>query len=314
MTRRLSAFTARSCIFLFLTFVCSGAFSQDHQAYMIPPKVYVGDRANLIVPLKGSGGGDVELPRSGFPVSADIDFHRITVEHRPGSSRLVIEFSAYTPGFLEIPPFEIAGEVFKGLRVDILSILGNDITDTILSGPSSPLAIPGTGVLIYGTLSAVILSIILTLWVFFRGRVLLKDRLNIWRRKRLIATMKRIEKNLRKAVEKNADLREILTGLSAEFRSFLSFLTGENCRSMTEREIGLLMSHTVPQSEPHTENCGTGDGAFLEGFFSRCDGFRFRGGTINGGETTALLDDLRSYLQALGERERKPKRHEGEAA
>ena len=288
---------------------------------MVPPKVYVGDRASLIVPLTVSSLSNVELPHSSFPVSPDIDFHRIATERRPGGSSLVVEFSAYTHGLLEIPSFEIAGEVFKGLKIDILSILGNDSTDTILSGPSSPLAIPGTGVLIYGTLSAVILSIILTLWVFLRGRVLMKDWLNIWRRKRLIATMKRIEKNLRKAVEKNADLREILTMLSTEFRSFLSFLTGENCRAMTDREIGRLMSaHSAAQNASQntrqpvfqTENGGTSDGVFLEDFFSRCDGFRFRGNVINGGETLALLDDLRSYLQVLGTRERKL--HGGEAA
>jgi hypothetical protein len=270
---------------------------------MIPPKVYVGDRASLIVPLTDFSGGDIELPASAFPVGEYIDFHRIATERRPGGSRLVIEFSAFAPGFLEVPLFEISGQTFSGLKIEILSILGNDASDTILSGPASSLAIPGTGVLIYGTLSIIITLMILSLWVLLRGRKLIKGLLAVWRRKRLIATMRRIEKNLRKAMTKDADLREILNKLSTEFRSFFSFLTGENCRAMTAREIGRLMSRFTPKPVQHFYG-----GPFLENFFSRCDGFRFSGGKINDNETLLLLDDLRSYLQEMGTTERKPKR------
>jgi hypothetical protein len=130
--------------------------------------------------------------------------------------------------------------------------------------------------------------------------------------------MRRIEKNLRKAATKDADLREILNNLSTEFRSFFSFLTGENCRAMTAGEIGRLMSRfaaqPVQQATQQTESYGIYDGTFLENFFSRCDGFRFRGGKINDGETLVLLDDLRSYLQEIGTSEQKPKRRVGEAA
>jgi hypothetical protein len=144
---------------------------------------------------------------------------------------------------------------------------------------------------------------ILSFWVLLRGRKLIKNILAVWRRKRLIATMRRIEKNLRKAATKDADLREILNKLSTEFRSFFSYLTGENCRAMTAREIGRLMT----RFEIH-------NGPFIENFFSRCDGFRFSGGKINDSETLVLLDDLRSYLQEIGTSEQKPKRSEGVAA
>jgi hypothetical protein len=288
---------------------------------MVPPKVYVGDRASLIVPLTDfSGGGDVELPVGAFPVSADIDFHRIAAERRPGGSRLVIEFSAYAPGLLEVPPFEISGQIFRGLKIEILSILENDASDAILSGPASSLTIPGTGFLIYGTLSVVIILMILSLWILLRGRKLIDNLLAVWRRKRLIATMRRIEKNLRKTVAKDADLREILNKLSTEFRSFFSFLTGENCRAMTAGEIGRLMSRFAAQpsalpAQPLQQAVSQFyDGPFLENFFSRCDGFRFSGGKISDGETLVLLDDLRSYLQEIGTSEQKQKRRVGEAA
>jgi hypothetical protein len=215
-----------------------------------------------------------------------------------------------------VPPFEISGQSFRGLKIEILSILENDASDAILSGPASSLAIPGTGVLIYGTLSVVIILMILSLWVLLRGRKLINSLLAVWRRKRLIATMRRIEKNLRKTVAKDADLREILNKLSTEFRSFFSFLTGENCRAMTAGEIGRLMSRFAaqPSALPAQPVQQFYDGPFLENFFSRCDGFRFSGGKINDGETLVLLDDLRSYLQEMGTEERKPKRREGVAA
>jgi hypothetical protein len=145
--------------------------------------------------------------------------------------------------------------------------------------------------------------------------------------------MRRIEKNLRKAMAKDTNLREILNKLSTEFRSFFSFLTGENCRAMTAGEIGRLMSRfaaeptsqqgimdrgpgnggPVTQFTKQAGDCGIYDGSFLENFFSRCDGFRFRGGKINDGETLVLLDDLRSYLQDMGTADRKPKRREAAA-
>jgi hypothetical protein len=137
----------RRISFILLTaLLCTAVFAQNRQnsAYTIPLKVYVGDRASLVLPLPGiTGNRDAKISMDYIPPSADIDIHHITLEQRPGGSFLTIEFSAYTPGILELPPITIAGEIISGLTIEISSILDPDESGITLSGPAMPLAIPG---------------------------------------------------------------------------------------------------------------------------------------------------------------------------
>jgi hypothetical protein len=256
---------------------------------MVPPKVYVGDRASLVLPLPGLAT-DAKISLEQIPSSADLMIHHIALERRPSGSFLTIEFSAYTPGTLELPPFEIEGEIFSGLSVEISSILSADESGMVLSGPALPLALPGTSLLIYGTISTTILLMLLAIWALVWGRKRIKNWLSAWKRKRLLVSMMATEKRLHKALAKGVPRREILDILSIEFRSFLTHLTGENYRAMTAAEIGLLKTlgeETVMGNE------------FLGRFFNDCDTLRFSGREIDGDETLAMLGDLRGFIQTL---------------
>ena len=272
---------------------------------MIPSRIFVGDRANLILSLRNlslqylpSGNVDIELSPERFPVSEEIDFHRITAEIRPGDIRLVIELSAFAPGILEIPSFEFAGLIFSDITIEVSSILDIDGLGPVLSGPAGTLAVPGTSFLVYGTLSAILLLLILILWIGFKGRKLLEKNLALWKRKRLISAIKRIEKRLRKSLAKNASAGEVLEKLSIEFRSFLSSWTGENCCAMTALELSLI----------------TPNGEFLKNFFTKCDKLRFSGEKINGDEAKLLLDDLKMFLKKTEADLRKKPQEEGAEA
>jgi hypothetical protein len=277
-----------------MVFTCTAVFgqSQVRDAYMVPPKVYLGDRASLVLPLPGySGGGDAEILPARIPSSQDIDIHRVALERRPGGSRLVIEFSAYTPGFLELPPLEIAGEIFSGLKIEISSILDSSDSDMVLSPPVPPLAVPGTSLLVYGSISAVLLSLLLALWILFGEHRWVHTRLAAWKRRRLIIAMLRIEKRLRKALIRGEDCREMLDTLSVEFRSFLAWFTGENCRAMTAVELGGLGSLVaLPSEESQVSYTDIG------GIFSRCDNARFSGREINNDEALTIFDDVERFL------------------
>jgi hypothetical protein len=251
-------------------------------AYMVPSKVYVGDRATLVLPMQGVAA-DATINSRLFS-SPDIIIHHAAIERRPGGNFLTVEFSAYTPGILELPPLQIAGETFSGIKIEISSILAGDESAMVLSGPALPLAIPGTSLLIYGSMSAAIALGLLIIGCLFWGRKRLRSWLLTWKRRRLIASMLGTEKRLRRALAKGAIRREILDILSIEFRGFLARFTGENCRAMTAAEIAGL------------ENM---DGEFLGGFFSHCDEIRFNGGEINGVQTLAVLGDLRRFLTGL---------------
>jgi hypothetical protein len=263
-------------------------------AITVPSKVYVGDRASLVLSLPGLAADKYSGTSPGqlSSLSPDIDIHQITVERRPGGSLLTIEFSAYAPGVLELPPINIDGETISGLKIEISSILSSDESGMTLSAPALPLAIPGTSLLIYGSISSAILLMLLTIWILFRGRERMETWLAAWRRKRLLALMQGTERRLRRALLRGVNCRQILDTVSTEFRDFLSRFTGINYRAMTAAEIGWLA------------NAGEGiaDAVSLGAFFSHCDGTRFSGREINNDETLSMLGDLKSFLTALGKK------------
>ena len=292
--------SALALFFLMLALACAPAFSQDRRdgAYMVPPRVFVGDQASFVLPLPGFPvQADVELSRERIPPSPEIDIYRVVLERRPGGNRLVVEFAAYAPGTLTLPPISIAGEVFSGLAIEISSILEPGESGRVLSGPAQPLAIPGTSLLIYGTIFASILALLLALWIVLWGRRQMKDWLEAWKLRRLLVSMWRIEKRLRRDLAKGLARREILDRLSIEFRSFLSYFSGKNCRAMTALEFDRAAFFEEYPSAP--------SGEFLGGFFGRCDGIRFSGGEIDDSAALALLADVKSFLKTLDQAMRK---------
>ncbi|MCL2600962.1 MAG: hypothetical protein FWD88_07260, partial [Treponema sp.] len=240
--------------------------------------------------------GDIELSNEHFPFSIDMDIHRVALEMRPGGTRLVVEFVAFAPGVLELPPFEIAGQVFDRIAVDVSSVLGPSEVP-VLSPPAMPLAVPGTALLVYGTIAVLVLLLLLVSLVSGRGRAWIRGMLAAWRRRRMLSLMLGIERRLRKALAKGAETRDVLDTLSGEFRGFLTDLTGQNCRAMTAVEIGRLDIHSY--LAPGTGDTGSPGTEFLGGFFGRCDGIRFSGHTIGMDETVSMLDDLRDFVLAL---------------
>jgi len=282
----------KSLLFLccLLPAICRFGFAQERNAgaLMIPPTVYVGDRASLILPLPGFAVKEDSETASVVSPSGDIDIHRALLERRPVGSRLTVEFTAYAPGILELPSIVIAGEVFNGLTIEISSILEHDPSGKVLSGPALPLAIPGTSLLVYGSVISIFLLLSIGFWILIWGRKSIKGWIAAWERKRLLAGMRGMEKRLRKTLVRDDDTyRNILDALSREFRGFLSRFTGEHCHAMTASEF------TNIESQVNRE--------FLKDFFSRCDGIRFRAEEINKNDALSMLDDLKQFLAGLSD-------------
>jgi len=283
--------------------LCEIAHAQNAGAYLVPRRIFIGDPAVLVLPLPGlsfspdlSSGGqiysDIVLtPLSpDFPLHANIDFQKITLERRPNESRLLIDFTAFVPGILELPVIEIGGERFSGLTITVNSII-DDRSSVVLSAPASSLAMPGTALMLYGTMTAIIIFILLAIWFVFKGRVLLEKFSEKWKIWRLFVTIRITERRLYRAVLKGANKRLILNKLSDESRLFLSILSGYNCRAMTAREFQELPFGHLKLREI--------DPLFLSNFFRRCDELRFSGVFINPDEVLQLLADLRDFVVTL---------------
>jgi len=263
-------------------------------AYLIPRTIYVGDPAVLVLPVAGANQETVDIILTAglpdFPTDPNIDFHRIILEKRAGGSRLMIEFSAFVPGELEFPEIEIDGKHFSGLTINVNSLIDNRITP-VLSGPASSLAMPGTALLLYGTMAFLIIVLLTGLLLITKGRKLLHSWGEKWKRWKLFTSMKITEKRLNRSVLKGGNERLILDLLSEEFKKFLSYLTGINCSVMTAREFGKLHIELFKEQEFNQ--------SFLPYYFQSCDELRFSGGDVSSEDILRLLADLRLFIKAL---------------
>jgi len=275
---------------------CGTLHSQNSGAYMIPNKIFVGDKATLSVPLPGTlqNTGSIILSAELLPKDPNIDFHRITVEGRSTGNRLLIEFTAFVPGLVELPPITIGDEIFTGLAVTVSSVIDRH-TAPELSGPASSLAMPGTTVMLYGTMSVIVILLLFSVWFIFKGSRYLQIWSKKWNRWRLFISIGNTEKNLQKAMLKGGNRRKILDKLSDEFRIFLSFFTGVNCRAMTAREFTINFTDEFKK----IRRFPWFDGVFLENFFRRCDDLRFCGTDVKPENIFQLLDDLRFFTLTL---------------
>jgi len=276
-------------LFVLTLFVLTAAVSVAQEgAYLIPRRIYSGDPAVLIVPLPPStkDSGDIVIT-SGFPQDENIDFRRIILERRLSGGRLLIEFTAFAPGVLNLPVFEIDGESFSGLSVTVNSIIGGG-SAPVLSGPASSLAMPGTAFLLYGSLSIFVFLLLFTIWFFLKGRVFLHGLYKKYKRIMLFSSMKNAEKYLHKMLLKGADKRVILDGISIEFREFLCVFTGNNCLAMTAAEFERLPAgQFLP---PDFDFSPLGE------FFRICDELRFSGADADTRDILRLLGDLHNFL------------------
>ncbi|GHV75358.1 hypothetical protein AGMMS49942_01790 [Spirochaetia bacterium] len=284
-------------------------FPQDGDApYLIPRKIFVGDKGRLVFPL----GHDTDISAIGaviqgadLPQSRDLIISRVEVEQRGASVRLLVDFQAFTPGRIPLPPIKIAlngvSHTFTGLEVTVSSILQVEQRGMVLSGPLEPLAAPGTAALIYGTVLGIILLVLVLTLGGFWGKIRVKDFAERWRRRRVIRAMERNIKRLQSALagaEAGVGREgQILETLSGEFRTCLGILTGINCRAMVPREFLSLPALGGPLALSP---------AALSELFRRCDILRFSGAGIEPAVVRKLLDEFKemTFLLALAEKER----------
>jgi len=275
--------------FVFFLFFSGIIFAQSG-AYLIPRQIFVGDPAVLVLPLPAAvqNYADVIIvsQSDNIPLDENIDLSRILLERRVTGSRLLIEFTAFSPGLIELPVIEIGGESFSGLSVNVNSVIESG-SPLVLSGAASGLVMPGTALMLYGSLAVCIIVILLTVWFFVKGRSFFHKLQKKWKHYRLFKSIHKTEKQLYRAVLKGENKRVILDKLSDGFRLFLSAFTGTNCRALTASEfVGITL---MPDNNK----------SFLCDFFRNCDGLRFSGNETDSQDVLLLLDDFKQFIIML---------------
>jgi hypothetical protein len=282
--------------------------------YLIPQTVFVGDRARLVIPL-GLTFTDAEpvivsKPEE-LPSAKDLLIHRIELERRGGNARLLIDFTAFAPGSLALPPLKIPAleSVSLDISIPIASILEGD--SMVLSDPASPLTVPGTTILIYGAITFLFLVLLLGIGLKFWGREAFRNWGVRYRRRRLIRFMEKVLQGLRNDLSAEASEHKVLTCLSVEFRTFLSVFTGMPCHAMSAGEFINMPPLIIPEDEvKDSRNLESAyqrvlSGAFLCGIFRRCDTLRFSGTGIARRELFDIIDEIQKVIDTLNQIEKK---------
>jgi len=275
-------------------------------AFLLPRIIFVGDTGRLVVPLGEAFAGAepfvVENPEN-LPGTPELLIRRVELERR-GGVRLLIDFVPFAPGTLYFPSFyftppEEEPLALSGLRVEVASVLNPAWMD--LSGPAPPMAVPGTGLLIYGSIALVLLALFLGIAASLWGKRYFRDFWQRLRRRHLLRAMMKFLRRLghEGKLGKNGDPGYYLGLLAAEFREFLSAFTGINCRSLTPAEFLELPleRQESPAGPPLTP-------AFLCSLFRGWDTLRFSGRGIESGDLFQALKEAESFVLALDKAER----------
>jgi hypothetical protein len=284
--------------------------------YLIPQTIYVGDRGRLVLPL-GAAYAEIEsivITESHLlPIASDIVISRIEIDKRTGGPRLLVDFRAYAPGLLELPPLSLGAYEFTGLKVEITSILEAE-DDRVLSDAAPPMPLPGTLMLVYGSIIALVLFLLFALLFAFRGIPYMRMLKTYRRRRSVIRALRRSIHKMRNAIAKNALLdNSMLTHVSQDFRTFLSFFTKINCFTMTPKEISALpkmMLHPmIHQSELKGGEVYIFDHPeILYRIFKHCDDLRFSGNAYGKESVIAVLDSIDRFIIAFESYEKEPSR------
>ena len=331
----------------------SPSLSRAAAPYLLPQTIFVGDQGRLVVPLGSSfapfepfilelpaaepgrpRGAGVENPILSGTVSiaedsgsaGDLLIRRIELERRGANPRLLIDFIPYAPGILAFPSLKFtlpaANQAdpisLSGLEVQVASILDSslDSSQRVLADPAPPLPVPGTSLLVYGTMVSILLLLFLGIGGSLWGRNHFMELLGILRRRHHIRVMMKFLRLLRKEScrHKDGNPGHYLSLLSGQMREFLSFFTGVNCRSFTAAEfLDLPLGYPIRQEYPEAETWekedqyGLNPGEwqlFISGIFRDWDNQRFSGMGVKMTGLFRALKDAEQFVAALDRAER----------
>lgn len=275
---------------------CAAAAESARETTLIPQTLYIGDRGRLVVALDsvlaapGRESTVVDRPEL-LPKSAAVHIHRVELERRQDSTRALIDFTAFEPGQVLLPTLEIGGVQLAGLRVTIESALEAGASE--LSPPEDALAAPGTFLLLYGGIFALLAAAALAFLLAVRGLPAFRAHLARRGRGRAARSLRRILARLR---DNGAALNgeRFFTMLLVELRGYLSVRTGRDCRALTAAEYPPALG-----AEAVSPRFSADELSFLASLFRRGDEVRFGALPLGAAEREASLDGVSALVDRL---------------
>ena len=279
------------------------------QQVLVPKKVYIGDTAELRCTFNSPSPGLKTLVAQGTAQltnnSFSDDYNIKTVSLSPAGVdfyQLTITFTPWKTGSLQFPPFEIEGAdiILEFEPVQIVSLITTEGANaTTLRDTAVPLLLPGTAYKLYGTLTAFIILLIISIRLIIKRKKLLfyinsKRLLRKYRKNK-----KQTQRLLRQLTQKNANnsdsvaaekIQKIMRNyLEVRFDyPFTKTVTSEMMKGWQSVTSGLL-------SDNKKEAFGEISASFI-----RTDYIRYsKHGSFRPGEIALLVDNLISYIEVL---------------
>ena len=300
---------APGLFFAFLIFVMTAALSSQElvrasEIYLLPQTVYVGDRGRIVVPLGpafSEARAFVIVTPNDLPEIKDLVISRIELEKRGNNTRLLIDFISYAPGIISLPPIMIPGVnqessgngalILDGIEITVASILTPE--SMVLSSPTLPLAAPGTGLLVYGGLGALLVLLIGGIAALLYFRRFFEPILKRYKQRKILASLENKIMFLRSDNSEDDPItrNEMFSLLAGEFRDFLTFFSGVNCGPLTPLEFGAVQLEVPGIRSPD----------YFSTLFRRWDALRFSGAPIPRNDMFGILDDILLFFSDISE-------------
>lgn len=284
--------------FLLASFTVLTAGASD--ATLIPPTVYVGDRARLIVPLPSVSAPDARptiVPADRLPKTSDVTVLRAELESRGGSVVAVVDFIPFSPGIVALPPLEIGRVALPDLRVTVASVLEGERGTPEAAPAERPLRAPGTIPLLYA-FAFLLLGGVAAAVLLVRRLLPFIDEVMERRRKGLaVRSMRRVLARISEEIG-GAAAGDLLTVLFSELRSYLTYRTGVNCCALTAAEFGSAFRVPAGPDEGGAPLAAS-DAGFLEGLLRRGDEVRFGAASATAQELRAAVDGVAALVDRL---------------
>jgi hypothetical protein len=262
--------------------------------FLVPQTVFVGDAGRLVVPLAGfahAAGQTNATMTDRLPFNENVIIKRVEIDVR--AKQLLIDFTAFKPGVLEIPAISWGSGTWMEaielppLKVEIASILEREGYSIILSPPEKPLAAPGTFVMISGGTVACIALTVAAVFLtvngprhFHRFAERLRIRLLIYR------TERAIQKTQYALTMGRMGTKEGITTVGEVFKSFLSAFYRKDYASYAAEDFlsDILFS-------------GSESGGAVYRIFATCDKLKFSPARIEPDDAKTLIEKTLSCVE-----------------
>jgi hypothetical protein len=255
-------------------------------AVLVPQTVFPGDEGRLITPLPDgfspSGSGAlVVTDRSRLPFNEDIIVRRVEIDFQ--AKRLLVDFVAFRPGAVEIPPVTIEGVEFPLGTIPIASILERDGYSTVLSPPERPLAAPGTFMLVIGGAAACITVVSLAVFLILYGPRQFQWCFETVRSRFLLHKARRaVLKTLAALKAGRAGAKESAALVSKSFKTFLGAFYRKDYASYSAEDF---LADGLPGTQA------------IYHIFSGCDKLRFSSTPVEPDDVKAVAERALSFLK-----------------